>query len=72
MICPYCSKSLGDRMNVFGTFCTGCNRYIPPEKESQISSESKERFKKNQNKIRELLRKQIIGVENGNQVKQED
>ena len=69
MICPFCSNDIGERLNVFGTMCTKCNRYIPPLQEPAFVIDGKKKLKGNQEAIRAFIKKKFIGEENGNQVK---
>ena len=66
MICPFCSSDIGERLNVFGTICTKCSKYIPPPKEPRFVSDAKDNLRGNQEKIRGFIRKKMIGDTNGN------
>lgn len=63
--CPFCEHTDDNRTNVYGTICVNCKRYIEPESKPKIFLDIEERLKKNQNIIRQYLKKKL-GENNGN------
>ena len=71
-VCLKCGFVESKRDNVYGTICSECKSYVPPIVKPKLVLEVEEKFIRNQEIIRNHLRKQILGENNGNQIKQEN
>lgn len=65
-LCKFCLADMGNKENLYGTICTKCYKYIPPESEPKIVQYNKMKLQKSQEIIREYLKKKITGEKNGN------
>lgn len=66
LVCPCCYSSLGVRTNVYGTICSKCGTFIKSEVPAPIYRETKKLLERQQQQIRQFLRKKILGDSNGN------
>lgn len=64
--CPKCYSNLGNRENVYGTFCQFCGYFIKSEEDIPIKRNAQLKLLEHQNIIRKFLRKKILGERNGN------
>lgn len=66
VFCNKCSHTMPNKTNIFGTFCTKCNNYIPPLTKPKIFTEAEFRIQQQHAIIRKYLRDKILGDNNGN------
>lgn len=69
LVCPHCFSDLGKRINTYGTVCYKCGIFIQAETVSSIYRETQILLDKQQQQIRQFLRKKTLGDSNGNQIK---
>jgi hypothetical protein len=57
---------MNNRDNIYGTFCLDCNFFIYPPKKPEFVERNESVLKKCQDKIRDFLRRKMLGENNGN------
>lgn len=66
--CPLCGFVNPERDNIYGTICSNCESFIPPENKPKLVLELEKKHSYTQNVIREYLKKKMLGETNGNKV----
>ena len=57
--CPHCGRCYLDHINVYGKVCRNCGGLIGPSEESPLIRMTEERLKKQQEKIRNSIRRKL-------------
>ena len=70
--CTKCGHENLERDNVFGTICSNCKAFIPPETKPKFIREMEEKRIFNQNIIRQKLKKKMLGDQDGNKIEQKN
>lgn len=57
-----------NRINIYGTVCSNCGKFLETEKKSELQLEADKRFTSIQMQVRKYFRKIILGDTDGNKI----